>query len=133
MRDHAPVGAFYIFPDLTPFMAQLAHRGITNSVAFCETLLRDTGVAVLPGAAFQRPAEELTARLAYVDFDGAKALAASELFPLDQDLPEDFIDLWCGDVIEATQRAVEWVADKRHGKVVPFTAQREKEPRRVAA
>ena len=130
---HAPVGAFYVFPDFSPFRAQLAQRGITNSVAFCETLLRDTGVAVLPGTAFQRRAEELTARLAYVDFDGAKALAASELFPLDQDLPEDFIDLWCGNVIEATQRAVEWVADTRHGKVVAFTDQRKKESRRVAA
>jgi len=130
---HAPVGAFYLFPDFSPFMGQLAQRGITNSVSFCERLLNDTGVAVLPGAAFQRPAEELTARLAYVGFDGVKALAASELLPLDQDLPEDFIDLWCGDVIEAVQRTAEWGTDKRHGKVVPFTDQREEKPRRVAA
>ncbi len=133
VRVHAPVGAFYLFPDFSQFMAQLAQRGITNSVAFCETLLRDTGVAMLSGTAFQRRAEELTARLAYVDFDGTKALAASELFSLDQDLPEDFIDLWCGHVIEATQRTVEWVADTRHGKVVAFTDQRKKESHRIAA
>jgi aspartate aminotransferase len=72
-------------------------------------LLEDTGVAVLPGASFQRPAEELTARLAYVGFDGAKALSASETIPLDQSLSDDFFELWCGDVIEATERIAEWV------------------------
>ncbi len=40
-------------------------------------LLEETGVALLPGAAFVRSRAELTARLAYVDFDGASALAAS--------------------------------------------------------
>ena len=67
-------------------------------------------MAVLPGVAFQRPAEELTARLAYVNFDGAKALSASETIPLDQPLPDDFFNRWCGDVLEATQRIVEWAA-----------------------
>ena len=72
VRVHAPTGAFYLFPDFSPFSTQLAKRGITDSSAFCERLLQDTGVALLPGAAFQRSPEELTARLAYVGFDGAK-------------------------------------------------------------
>jgi aspartate aminotransferase len=74
-------------------------------------------VAILPGAAFQRPAEELTARFAYVGFDGAKALAASETLALDQALPDDFLEYWCGEVIEATERIVEWVTAPR-GSVV---------------
>ena len=105
-----PVGAFYLFPDFSPFQEQLAKRAIRDSNTFCERLLEDTGVAVLPGASFQRPVEELTARFAYVGFDGAKALSASETIPLDQSLPNDFFQLWCGDVLEATERIVEWVA-----------------------
>jgi hypothetical protein len=45
-----------------------------------------------------------------VDFDGAKALSASETIPLDQSLSDEFFSLWCGGVLEATQRLVEWVA-----------------------
>ena len=42
-----------------------------------ERILEDTGVAFLPGEDFGRFEEELTARLAYVDFDGKQALQAS--------------------------------------------------------
>ena len=117
VRIHAPVGAFYLFPDFTPFQESLRQDGITSSDIFCERLLQDTGVSILPGTAFQRPAGELTARLAYVGFDGAKALAASETLPLDQALPDDFLESWCGDVIEAIERTVEWVTAPR-GSVV---------------
>ena len=41
-----------------------------------DALLQDTGVAILPGSDFGRSAEELTARVAFVDFDGAQALQA---------------------------------------------------------
>ena len=109
-RVRPPVGAFYLFPDFSPFGERLAERGIQDSASLCERLLEETGVAVLPGIASQRPAEELTARLAYVNFDGAKALSASETIPLDQPLSDDFFNRWCGDVLEATRHIVEWVA-----------------------
>ena len=109
-RVRPPVGAFYLFPDFSPFGQRLAERGIQDSNSLCEHLLEETGVAVLPGIAFQRPAEELTARLAYVNFDGAKALSASETIPLDQPLSDDFFNRWCDDVLEATRHIVEWVA-----------------------
>jgi aspartate aminotransferase len=111
VRLHLPVGAFYLFPDFSPYADALARRAIDNSSLLCERLLHDTGVALLPGEAFHRSPQEFTARMAYVNFDGAKALAASETIPLDQPLPEDFIDLWCEDVVEATQRIVEWLPD----------------------
>ena len=71
--------------------------------------LEEAGVAILPGAAFGRPREELTARIAYVDFDGAAALSASEMIPLDQPLPEDFTELWCHGVIKAIRLLIDWV------------------------
>jgi aspartate aminotransferase len=110
VRVHAPVGAFYLFLDFSPLTDQCSQRGIRDSATLCEHLLQDTGVALLPGVSFHRPPEELTARLAYVNFDGAKALAASETLPLDQELPEDFIELWCEDVIDATQHIVDWLS-----------------------
>ena len=125
VRVHAPVGAFYLFPDFSPLAESLAKRGIYDSQTLCERLLEDTGVAILPGAVFQRPVEELTARLAYVGFDGVKALAASETIPLDQELPADFIDHWCRDVVRATQRLVDWVSGSHGGRRVSVSAGRE--------
>ncbi len=104
-----PVGGFYLFPNFSPFAERLAGRGITDGKTLCERLLADTGVAMLPGVAFDRPAEELTARMAYVDFDGSKALSASETISLDQPLPEDFTELWCNNVIKAVRLIIDWV------------------------
>ncbi len=106
---HPPVGAFYLFPDFTPLAAELEQRGVEGSESLQQLLLEETGVAILPGVAFGRPEKELTARLAYVDFDGAGALAASETHPLDSPLPGDFTDRYCFKVIEAVRRIAKWV------------------------
>lgn len=108
IRVHPPTGAFYLFLDFSPLTAKFEARGITDSTTLCETLLADTGVALLPGEAFARPSEELTARLAYVDFDGARALTASEAVPADQPLPTDFTKHWCHNVVRAVELIVEW-------------------------
>jgi aspartate aminotransferase len=110
LRCPQPVGGFYVFPDFTPLAERLARRGITTSVALCETLLEDTGVALLPGAVFGRDDEELTARLAYVDFDGARALAAVGVIPREQPLDEVFLRRHCPRVVEAIERIVAWSA-----------------------
>jgi aspartate aminotransferase len=115
IRTHAPEGAFYLFLDFTPLAAQFAERGITDSEVLCERLLAETGVAILPGTAFERPANELTARLAYVDFDGSAALAASEMVPLDETLPEEFIQTCCHRIIAATNLIVEWTIGEEKG------------------
>ncbi len=106
---HPPDGAFYLFPDFSPLADKLARRGIVDSATLCEQLLKDTGVAILPGSHFGRPPQELTARLAFVDFDGALALTASERIPLDQPLPEDFAETWCHNVLTGARLLVDWV------------------------
>lgn len=104
-----PVGGFYLFLDFNGLGDRMAQRGIHDSPALCDHLLEDTGVALLPGEAFGRPREELTARMAYVDFDGARALTAGETNALDQPLPEDFTDRWCEKVITAVRLITQWV------------------------
>ena len=104
-----PVGAFYLFLDFNGLTGRMAERGIYDSPQLCETLLTETGVALLPGEDFGRPREELTARLAYVDFDGARALTASETVALDKPLADDFTDFWCEKVITAIRLITDWV------------------------
>lgn len=105
-----PVGAFYLFPDFSPLRSTLAARGIRDSMQLCERLLEDVGVAVLPGVVFGRPAEELTLRISYVDFDGARALAAAEEFKVQgKMLDESFLRTYCSSMLDALDRIEQWV------------------------
>jgi aspartate aminotransferase len=87
----------------------LAARGIHTSEQLCERLLEETGVAILPGSSFGRPAQELTARLAYVDFDGARALEAAGHRLPHQALEEDFLRAYCGNVLAGADCLGEWL------------------------
>jgi len=109
IRVHRPEGAFYLFIDFSQYSDKLITKGVVDSNTLCEKLLHDTGVAILPGASFQRPEEEFTARLAYVNFDGSKALAQSETIPLDGNLSEDFGDYCCVSVFDAIHKIVDWI------------------------
>jgi aspartate aminotransferase len=105
----SPRGAFYLWLDFSAHAEALAARGVHDSVTLCERLLQDTGVAMLPGAALERPAVELTARLAYVDFDGARALEVSALTPLDEPPPEELATVACARVIAGIDALCGWL------------------------
>ena len=104
-----PEGGFYVFPDFGSRAGILGDRGITTSADLCERALEDTGVASLPGEAFGREPQELTARIAYVDFDGARALVASRAVPDDQELDDVFLRRYCEPVLEGMDRLCEWL------------------------
>jgi aspartate aminotransferase len=107
---HAPAGAFYLFLDFSPLRERLAKRGIEDGPTLVMSLLEEAGVALLPGVVFARPADELTARASYVDFDGSRTLAASENIPLHEDLPPDFTRQWCQRTLQGMEKIAEWIA-----------------------
>jgi aspartate aminotransferase len=109
LHVEAPEGAFYLFADFTPQRDALAARGIGTSLELCERLLGETGVAILPGSAFGREPEELSARLAYVDFDGAQALAAAESLGSDERIDGAFLERYCAHTLEAVDRLCKWL------------------------
>ena len=108
LKVHPPLGAFYLFVDFSNYSETLWKNGIKTSAELCNKLLEDTGVAVLPGVAFQRPPDEFTFRLAYVNFDGAKCLAYSETIPISEHLPEDFSRNFCNSVFQGVNNIAEW-------------------------
>jgi aspartate aminotransferase len=110
VRVARPRGAFYLFPDLTPFTEKLHARGIHTSRELCDRLLDETGVAMLPGCDFGRPDEEFTTRMAYVDFDGARALVAAEEVPPDTRLEKAFLETHCGRVLKGVELFSDWLA-----------------------
>ena len=111
LRIHPPEGAFYLFLDFSPLADRLSRRGIRDSETLCERLKDEAGVAILPGNAFERPLNELTARMAYVNFAGAKALAASETIPIDEPLSNEFVRAHFHSTMAATEKIAEWVSE----------------------
>jgi aspartate aminotransferase len=113
IRAPAPAGGFYLFPNFEHVRERLARRGIATSRALCEQLIGETGVAILPGDDFGRPPDELTARLAYVDFDGEAALEAiatdeGRLLPGDH-VDEGFLRACAPRVLEGIDRICDWI------------------------
>ncbi len=103
-----PDGGFYLFPDFGAHASRLALRGMRTSDEVCRGLLDDAGIALLPGSDFGRAPDELTARLAFVNFDGAAALDAAAAYD-DGPLPDDFADRVAPKTVEGVQKLCAWV------------------------
>ncbi len=103
-----PAGGFYLFPDFSPLRDRLMRKGVYTSELLAKRLLEDTGVAALPGSDFGRPPEELTLRLAYVDFDGEAALRAAATHPGGA-LNGTFLKTYAAPIVNAIESIVDWV------------------------
>lgn len=110
LRCPRPEGAFYLFTDFSPFREPLQRRGVTDDASLCASLLREAGVAVLPGSAFGVGSRELAVRVATVDYDGAAALAAFR--KRRPRAPEDrsaFVEAHCPRLAEGARRIEEYL------------------------
>jgi aspartate aminotransferase len=106
-----PQGAFYLFPDFSYYRQKLTEKGILTSGELCNKLLLDTGVAILPGTDFGRQPEELSARIAYVDFDGEKAIQAAKNTSFEHNHNDEFIKKYCPNIVEGFDRLEQWLND----------------------
>ncbi len=104
-----PEGGFYVFPDFTSFKDKFYSLGIDSGKSLCEKLLEETGVAILPGVVFGRPENELTARIAYVDFDGTKAINAADKLKKGEEIDELFLKTYCGNTVKAIDLLCNWL------------------------
>ncbi|MBT8189860.1 MAG: aminotransferase class I/II-fold pyridoxal phosphate-dependent enzyme [Bacteroidia bacterium] len=69
INTHLSEGGFYCFLNF-----KKEHFNYGSSDVLCQKLLEETGVALLPGTAFGLAPEVLSARLAFVDIDGAQLI-----------------------------------------------------------
>ena len=109
LHVHAPDGAFYLFPDFVFYREKLAEHEVLTSVELCNKLLSDTGVAMLPGHDFGRNPEELTVRMAFVDFHGAGALASAPQLGQESTDEMQFIRNHCPNLIAAMDAIEQWL------------------------
>ena len=104
-----PEGAFYVFPDFSGFRERLANRDIKTSQAFCSALLEDTGVAILPASDFGFVPDHMSARLAFVDFDGAQSLVLAGGDYAEKELGDDFVQQACPRIVLAMDNMEKWL------------------------
>ncbi|KAL6048670.1 Aminotransferase [Balamuthia mandrillaris] len=129
LRVAQPDGGFYLWLDFSPFRESLFQsKRIRFSNDLVMKLLEETGVALLAGSHFgscsghlQNGAhqhggaeEPLTARLAYVNFDGEKALSAAVTHlqrrpPPDGLLSDDFLQQHCGRTMSGLEHLLSWL------------------------
>jgi aspartate aminotransferase len=103
-----PEGGFYLFPNFNKWKSSLNKKGITSSNQFCNALLKETGVALLPGEAFGHPKENFTARLSYVDFDGKALLQMLEKHP-NTCVDAEFVKQHCPRIVLAVKKIEAWI------------------------
>lgn len=108
-----PAGGFYLFADFGVLREKLRAHDIHTSRQLCARLLDEAGLALLPGSEFGHPEDELTARLAYVDFDGSRALEAVAVIPREQPLDEIFLKRHCRGVVAAIATLCQLVEQAR--------------------
>jgi aspartate aminotransferase len=102
-------GGFYLFPDFGFYREKLNQREIFTSNEMCNAILKETGVAMLPGSEFGLAPGELVGRMAYVDFNGAEALKAATGEWADKKLNSHFPELFCPKITEGTKSLVNWL------------------------
>ncbi len=95
---NAPQGAFYLMPEFP-------NKKYKSSTELCETILDETGVAMLPASDFGFKPKKMLTRLCYIDFDGTKFLNADINGKL---LDNKIIEKYAPNVVEGIQKLSNW-------------------------
>ena len=113
VRVRMPTGGFYLFLNFEAYIPYLKKRGIETPNQFTQELLQETGIALIAGNEFCRPADEYTARLAYINFDGQNALEAVEK---GQTLDQTFLANYASNVKAGIEVLCEWLLQLKRTK-----------------
>ena len=103
-----PEGGFYVFPNFNKWKLALIQKGIYTSTDFCNRILNEVGVALLPGEAFGTDKENFTVRLSYVDFDGERLLNVLKDNP-NIKMDKEFVKKYCPRIVIAIKKIEEWI------------------------
>jgi len=93
-----PQGAFYLMPEFP-------NKKYKTSTQLCETILDETGVAMLPASDFGFGPKKMLTRLCYIDFDGSEFLKA----PINgKTIDDKIIEKYAPNVVEGIKKLSNW-------------------------
>ncbi len=104
-----PEGGFYLFVGFDDHRLLLNNIGIEDSDQLAARILKETGVAMLPGSAFGCAPHDLVLRLSYVDFDGERALREISQLPEGEDVIVGLLKRAAPRVLEGASRIASWL------------------------
>ena len=93
-----PKGGFYLMPEF-------ANKNFSTSSEMCKTILRDTGVALLPGSDFGCSEKKMLVRLSFTDFDGVNFMNDVKK---NKTINLNSINNFAPKIVEGTKRLREW-------------------------
>jgi len=99
-----PQGGFYMICDFSDVVNK-THE-INNDKTLCQKILNDIGFAMLPGSDFGMEEDKLLSRIAFVDFDGSKAL---EMISKEKPSSDNFLDLTCPKIARGISLLKDWI------------------------
>ncbi len=99
-----PQGGFYMICDFSN-VVNTTHE-INNDKTLCQKILNDIGFAMLPGSDFGMEEDKLLSRIAFVDFDGSKAL---KMISKEKPSSDNFLDLTCPKIAKGISLLKDWI------------------------
>ena len=93
-----PQGGFYLMPEFL-------NSKFKTSSEMCKNILKETGVALLPGSDFGFNESKMLARLSFTDFDGEKFMNSIEE---DQSIDFDIIKKLAPMIVEGVDNLKKW-------------------------
>ena len=93
-----PQGGFYLMPEFL-------NKVFNSSSEMCDSILNDTGVALLPGSDFGFAQTQMLARLSFTDFDGQEFMSKIED---NQKIDNDHIAKFAPKVVEGVDKLKRW-------------------------
>jgi aspartate aminotransferase len=93
-----PQGGFYLMPEFL-------NKKFNSSSAMCDSILNETGVALLPGSDFGFEQTKMLARLSFTDFDGQEFMNKIED---NQKIDKDHIVNFAPKIIEGVDKLKKW-------------------------
>ena len=93
-----PQGGFYLMPEFL-------NKIFNSSSEMCDSILNDTGVALLPGSDFGFAKTQMLARLSFTDFDGQEFMSKIED---NQKIDNDLIANFAPKIIEGVDKLKKW-------------------------
>jgi len=93
-----PQGGFYLMPEFL-------NKKFNSSSEMCDSILNDTGVALLPGSDFGFDQNQMLARLSFTDFDGQDFMSKIEE---NQKIDNDRINELAPKIVEGVDKLKKW-------------------------
>ena len=93
-----PQGGFYLLPEFI-------NKKFSTSAELCNNILKETGVALLPGSDFGFSEKRMLVRLSYTDFDGENFMKNTVH---NEEINDDMIKKYAPKIIKGTIRLKEW-------------------------